>query len=99
MGCQQTGALVVLVPDATFRKNSERYQKATTDQYGAFTIRGVAPGNYSAFAWEKIEEGAYEDPEFLKPVEKMGESVEVEENGKNTIQLKLIPATSDQSQN
>jgi len=98
-GLPAAGALVVLVPDATFRKNSERYQKATTDQYGAFTIRGVAPGNYSAFAWEKIEEGAYEDPEFLKPVEKMGESVEVEENGKNTIQLKLIPATSDQSQN
>jgi hypothetical protein len=97
-GLPAAGALVVLVPDPPFRKDSERYERETTDQYGAFTIRGVPPGNYKAFAWEKIEEGAYEDPEFLKPVEKMGESVEVQENGKKTLQLKLIPATSGQPQ-
>jgi hypothetical protein len=98
-GLPAAGALVVLVPDATFRKDSERYQTATTDQYGAFTMRGIPPGNYTAFAWEKIEEGAYEDPEFLKAFEKTGEPVEVGENGQKTLQLKLIPATSDQPQN
>jgi hypothetical protein len=90
------GALVVLVPDPPVRKDFDRYQKVTTDQYGAFTMRGIPPGNYTAFAWEKIEEGAYEDPEFLRAFEKTGEPVEVEENGKTTLQLKLIPATSDQ---
>jgi len=95
-GSPAAGALVVLVPDEPFRGYDDRYQTASTDQYGAFTMSGVAPGSYSAYAWERIEDGAYEDPEFVKQFEKKAEPIEVEENGSNTIQLKLIPVTADQ---
>jgi len=44
------------------------------------------------FAWEDVETGAYMDPEFMKPVEKLGESVTIRENSKELLKLKLIPA-------
>jgi hypothetical protein len=95
-GLPAAGALVVLVPDPPHRKDFDRYERATTDQYGAFTMAGVPPGSYKAFAWEKMESAEYEDPEFLKAYEGKGESLGVEENGKATLQLKLLPAAADQ---
>jgi hypothetical protein len=53
-----TGVLVVLVPDADSRQKFEQYKTSNTDQYGHFEIRGVPPGHYKAFAWEKVDPGA-----------------------------------------
>jgi hypothetical protein len=37
------------------------------------------------------------DPEFVKPVESLGESTLVRENSKEHLQLKLIPAETAQT--
>ena len=66
-----TGAAVVLVPET--RSLWRLYKENTTDQYGRYHIKGIAPGNYKLFAWEDVENGAYEDPEFLKGFEALGE--------------------------
>ncbi|MGA8143734.1 MAG: carboxypeptidase-like regulatory domain-containing protein [Candidatus Acidiferrales bacterium] len=90
------GALVVLVPDSDYREWSGRFEIATTDQYGRFTIRGVAPGTYKAYAFKKPDENFDpEDPEFIKPFESKGESVSLDENGKQTLRLKLIDVASE----
>lgn len=86
------GALVVLIPDIAARQKTDRYQSSTTDQYGRFEIRGVPPGHYKAFAWEKVSEDSYRDPDFLKPFESSAESVGLSENDRKSVQLKLIPA-------
>ncbi len=86
------GALVVLVPDLAAHPRRDPYQTATTDQYGRFEIRGVPPGHYKAFAWEKMSGDAYRDPDFLRPFEADAESVDVSENDRTSVQLKLIPA-------
>jgi Carboxypeptidase regulatory-like domain len=89
-----SGATVVLVPDdPAMRKNSRWYKQATTDQYGSFSLRGVRPGDYKIFAWEKVEPGAYEDPAFLKPFEDQGKAVESKESGQVNLQLSLIAET------
>ena len=67
-----TAATVALVPDEPRRAQTRLYKGITTDQYGRFTIKGIAPGGYKLFAWEVVEEGAYQDPDFLKPFEVLG---------------------------
>lgn len=87
-----SGATVALVPEEKRRGRRELYKTATTDQYGRFTLRGIPPGEYKLFAWEEIEQGAYQDAEFLKPYEKLGHEVKVEEGSRLSAELKLIPA-------
>ncbi len=93
-GQMSPGATVVLVPDAPRREQSALFKTANTDTSGHFNIQGITPGDYKLFAWEDVESGAYQDPEFLKPFESAGESVTVHESGRDSRQLKLIPAES-----
>ncbi|PYT28510.1 MAG: hypothetical protein DMG57_14575 [Acidobacteria bacterium] len=87
-----SGAIVALVPDTAHRGTRGRYKSATTDQYGRFDLKGIAPGDYKLFAWEDIEDGAYEDSEFLKRFEERGEPASIRERSHTSYQLKLIPA-------
>jgi len=84
--------MVVLVPDEPRRAQTRLYKDATTDQYGRFTIVGIAPGGYKLFAWEDVEDGAYEDPDYLKAFEDLGEPRTIRERSRESAQLKLIPA-------
>jgi len=61
-------SVVVLVPDAPRRERLMLFKTTTADTMGHFSITGIAPGEYKLFAWEQIEESAYQDPEFLKAV-------------------------------
>jgi hypothetical protein len=88
----ETGATVVLVPDEARRSQLRLYKDVTTDQYGRFTIKGIAPGGYKLFAWEEIEDGAYQNPDFLKTFEALGEPRTMREGSHESAQLKLIPA-------
>jgi Carboxypeptidase regulatory-like domain len=85
-------ATVVLVPNAGSHQKPEQYKTSNTDQYGHFEIRGVPPGHYKAFAWEKIDAESYGDTDFLKPIENLGESLDVAANEQKSVQLKMIPA-------
>jgi Carboxypeptidase regulatory-like domain len=87
------GALVVLVPDSSSHQKPERYKTSTTDQYGHFEIRGVPPGHYQAFAWEKADEDTYADRDFLAPFESVAESFDIAANEQKSVQLKMIAAT------
>jgi 5-hydroxyisourate hydrolase-like protein (transthyretin family) len=86
------GALVVLVPDSSSHQKPQQYKTSTTDQYGHFEIRGVPPGHYRAFAWEKAEEEFYGDPDFLRRFESMAESFDIGGNEQKSVQLKMIAA-------
>ncbi len=88
-----TGAQVVLVPAAA-RDRRDLYKTASVDQYGRFTIRGIAPGAYKVFAWEDAPSGAYLDPDFVRTYEEMGISVDVDQGSNVQAQVYLIPAGS-----
>jgi hypothetical protein len=90
-------AIVVLIPDAPRRQLQRYYKTANADQNGHFTIKGIPPGEYKLFAWEQVEYGAYQDPDFLKPFESSGESVSISEKSHETKHLKAIPAESTQN--
>ena len=90
------GATVVLVPEnATWAQVAWRYAQTTTDQYGRFTMSGIAPGDYRAYAWDQVEDTAWMDPEFMRPFRSEGKRITVEESSEVGVQLDLIPAETE----
>jgi hypothetical protein len=87
-----SGATVVLVPEEGRRKEERLYKSTSTDQDGQFSLRGITPGDYTLYAWETVEHGAYMDPEFLRPYKDRGKPLHVDEGSKLNSQLDLIPA-------
>jgi len=85
-------AMVVLVPAQAHRANPGLYKTGTSDDKGNFAIRGVAPGSYTAFAWEAVSPGAYQNAEFLGKYQSRGRALNVQSQSRNEIQLDLIPA-------
>jgi hypothetical protein len=81
-------ATVVVVPEEKYRRIQERFGVGSTDQNGHFTIRGLAPGSYTAFAWQDVDDGLYYDADFLKSQESNGTALKVEEGSRQRIELK-----------
>src|ERR1700721_613951 len=95
-GLPAVGATVVLLPEPSRREWAGPFKRGTTDQYGRFKIRGVAPGTYSAFAFEKAEDADNtDDPELLKPIESQAKRVEIEENANKPKHLKWPPLNAE----
>jgi carboxypeptidase family protein len=88
---QPVHATVVLVPAATeLRGSTQMYRVATTQQQGAFTLKGIPPGSYKLFAFEEVEPYAWLNPDFLQAVETQGVAVSVSEGDRLTQQLAPI---------
>jgi hypothetical protein len=92
------GAIVALVPEEARRKLFRLYKDSTTDQYGKFEMRGIAPGKYKLFAWKDVENDSWQDPDFLKLYEDQGKEITAQERGRVTIQLKLAATQKSQPQ-
>jgi hypothetical protein len=55
---------MVLVPDAD-RRRPDQYRAALTDGDGRFSLRGIPPGEYTAYAWDRIEPYAFLNSDFM----------------------------------
>jgi hypothetical protein len=89
-------AYVLLIPeDLTVRGGSTH--SSNTNQNGAFTVKGLAPGIYYAVAVEMAEYLNFSDPATLKQLAGKGVKVEVKENDKQQVQLTLLPAEDFQA--
>jgi hypothetical protein len=83
-------ALVTLVPPGA-RRNRTFFKSVRTTPDGHFAIAGVAPGAYKLFAWDDVEVNAVlYDPDFLRPFETAGQSIQITEGGRHAANLKLI---------
>jgi hypothetical protein len=78
----------MLIPSE--RTQTDRFKSIVTDQNGAFTIRGIYPGNYKLFAWEAIEPNAERDPDFLRQYEEFGKTTSIGEGTNPSVELRLI---------
>jgi hypothetical protein len=85
-----SGAQVVLVPQDARRQ--DLYKVVSADQYGRFSMQGIAPGRYSVFAWEDLPSGAYLDPVFINQYRNRGFAVDIQQGGQAQAQPRLIQA-------
>ncbi|HJZ97604.1 MAG TPA: carboxypeptidase-like regulatory domain-containing protein [Candidatus Solibacter sp.] len=84
------GATITLVPTGG-RRSRTFHKSVVADNLGHFTIRGIAPGSYKLFAWDKVDTNAViYDPDFLRPYEALGQAVEFGSSDKKVIELKVI---------
>ena len=102
-GSVQTGdqkpsanATVVLVPSPSHRQNAQMYKTVQTDDLGRFSMKGVAPGGYTLFAWESVPYTAWMNSDFLAKYENRGRAVVVSEGTRLEVQLDLIPGDINQ---
>jgi hypothetical protein len=84
-------AQVMLVPPINFREDQTAYKAANTDAQGNFTISGIRPGIYSAYALSRREDvGAWMNPEFVIPYLSLGVQVEVSQGQNIERELTVI---------
>ncbi len=82
---------VVLIPDSTdTQQREEGTHEAVFDQFGAFSIEAIAPGDYHLYAFEKVPDDAWEDPDFLQAISGQGVAVHFEEGDAKRDEVPLI---------
>jgi hypothetical protein len=96
-GLPLPGVSVVLVPELSRRENYQLHKTQSTDQYGNFDLRGIAPGDYKLFSWEEVEPDSWQDPEFLKPFEDKGQRITLQDEDRNTVKVTAIPSKTPES--
>jgi hypothetical protein len=80
---------VALVPSGS-RRDPSLFKMSGVGEGGQFRFSGIAPGSYKLYAFEDMDANAIRyDPDFLKPYETKGQSVQVSENSKQTVALKV----------
>jgi hypothetical protein len=79
---------VVLIP--AFSNRPDLYKTAMTDGSGRFTISGIAPGDYRAYAWKTMERFQYFDSEFVREFIDKGTSIHITASPETTAALTLI---------
>jgi len=83
---------VVLVPADATRRFPETVRKGSSDETGHVTLKDVPPGDYLAFAWGQVEDGAWYDADFMKTTQAPSVKVQVGPKDNQQIELKLPPA-------
>jgi protocatechuate 3,4-dioxygenase beta subunit len=96
-GLPQAGVSVVLVPELSQRENYQKYKTESTDQYGNFNLRGIAPGDYKLFSWVEVEWGAWQDPEFLRQFEDKGQGITLQDGDHHTVKVTAIQTKAPES--
>lgn len=86
-------ATVVLLPEDPTRRYPETTSSEETDDKGHAAFKDVPPGNYLLFAWEKVEEGAWFDPAFVKAAASGATKVTIGPKESQRVDLKVIPAS------
>ena len=85
-------AVVTLAPESGNAIDAYRYISA--NDAGEFHISGLRPGNYRIHAWEQLERGAHQDPEFMRPFGPAGLTLRLQVGSRESVQLGAIPAAA-----
>lgn len=80
---------VVLLPDVPLRHRFDLHRVTTSDTFGKFRLANVTPGSYKLFAFDRIDTGAWEDAIVMQGYEGGGRPVRIQENSKETIEMRI----------
>jgi protocatechuate 3,4-dioxygenase beta subunit len=82
------GTVIVFAADSTkWFEGSRMVRTARPDQQGRFELRNLPPGDYLAVGLEYVEEGQWNDPEFLDGLKLRAERLTLAENETRQVDL------------
>jgi hypothetical protein len=83
--------VLVFADDAQKWIDDSRFvRSARPDQQGTFQIKGLPPGDYLAVAMDYVEDGSWNDPEYLESIRRYGQRIRLAESGTQTVALRLV---------
>jgi len=86
------GTVVVFSEDSQKWSEDSRFVAAARpDQKGEYRIRGLPAGDYLAVALTYVEDGMWNDPEYLETLRASAQKVRLPEAGSQVLSLKLLP--------
>lgn len=89
------GTVVVFADESARWVTDPRGALATNpDQRGLFQIDGLAPGSYRAVALDYIQDGMWNDPEFLEALRRYAPTFTVADGGSYRVTLRLQASES-----
>jgi protocatechuate 3,4-dioxygenase beta subunit len=85
-------ATVVVFPDdqAKWFESSRSVRAVRPDQEGQWEIKGLPPGEYLGIALPYVEDGGWNDPDYLEALRKDATRVTLAEAASQTVPLKLV---------
>jgi hypothetical protein len=84
------GTVMVFAADPRkWAESSRSVRAARPDRQGAWQIRGLPAGEYLAIAIDYVQEGAWNDPEYLDSLRRGAQTVTLAEGAEQTVPLKL----------
>jgi protocatechuate 3,4-dioxygenase beta subunit len=85
------GTVIVFAEDAArWAADSRSVRTARPDQQGHFQMKGLPPGAYLAVAVDYVEDGMWNDPEFLESLRARAHKISVADAATASVSLKLI---------
>jgi carboxypeptidase family protein len=84
------GTVVIFSSEAEkWFDNSRSVRTARPDLRGQYQIRGLPPGDYLAVALEYMQDGVWNDPEYLESIRRYAQKLSLKEGESRTISLKF----------
>ena len=88
-----TGTALVFASDADKWSEDSRYVRAVRpDQQGQYQIRGLPAAEYLALALDYIEEGMWNDPEYLESLRQYGQRIALGDGESQVVTLRVVNA-------
>ncbi len=85
------GTVIVFAADSEKWSEDSRFVRfARPDSDGNFSIKGLPPGEYLAAAVDYVEEGMWNDPEYLESIRRYGQKVTLGDADARTVSLKVV---------
>jgi hypothetical protein len=85
------GTVLVFADDAQkWIEDSRFVRSARPDQQGKFEIKALPAGEYLAAAFDYVEDGSWNDPEYLESIRRYGQRIRLTDAASQTVTLKLV---------
>ena len=85
------GTVIVFAADSEkWAEDSRFVRSARPDQQGQYQIKGLPPGEYLAIAVDYVQEGMWNDPEYLESIRRYGQKVTLADGASQPISLKIV---------
>ena len=85
------GTVIVFADDSEKWSEDSRFvRSARPDQQGQYQIKGLPPGEYLAVAMDYVQEGMWNDPEYLDSVRRYAQKFMLTDGALQAVALKLV---------